>query len=263
MLTGLVRPIGLVALAMAAVVGVAVPLTPTHEADAAGDRYQVSNWTDPDGTKHRIRWNPCQTITYAVNPRLAGKSTAARAAAVTDVKGAFRRMSQRTGIEVAYVGRTDEIPRDGASESWSTKQRAAEIVVAWVDQDRAAKRSNLMGNSGGGYPSGVGGWMMRAWSGSGGTWRTAIGRGFVVINADHNRLYTSGFGSGMTRGALLLHEIGHALGLDHVGSTAQLMYPQMLDRGMSGYHEGDRRGLRKVGEPLGCVSGTAQAWRQI
>lgn len=263
MLTGLVRPIGLVALAMAAVVGLAVPLTPTQDADAAGDRYQVSNWTAPDGTKHRIRWNPCQTITYAVNPRLAGRSAKARAAAVTDVRDAFGRMSQRTGIEVAYVGRTDEVPRNGANQSWSARQKAAEIVVAWVDQDRAATRSNLIGGSGGDHPSGVGGWMMRAWSDSSGTWSTAIGRGFVVINADHNRLYKAGFGSGMTRGALLLHEIGHAMGLGHVGTTRELMYPTMLKRQSSNYKEGDRTGLKKVGRSLGCISGANDAWPQI
>ena len=46
-----------------------------------------------------------------------------------------------------------------------------------------------------------------------GRWHGAVGRGFVVINASHNRRYESGFGSGVTRGALLLHELGHALGL--------------------------------------------------
>ena len=236
MVSGLVRPIGLVALAMAAVVGLAVPLAPAQDADAAGDRFEVSNWTDPDGKTHRIRWNPCQTVTFAVNPRLAGATQSARDAAVADVRAAFKRVSNRTGIPFSYAGRTDEVPRNGASESWSSRQKAAEVVVAWVDQDKAATSSNLMTkSSGGSYPSGVGGWMMRAWTNADGKWRAAIGRGFVVLNADHKGLYSSGFGSGTTRGALLLHEIGHAMGLGHVGTTRELMYPTMIKRQFSKY----------------------------
>jgi hypothetical protein len=65
----------------------------------------------------------------------------------------------------------------------------------------------------------------------------------VVLNADHNRLYARGFGAGTTRGALLLHEIGHVMGLGHVGTTRELMYPTMLERGSSNYKSGDRTGL--------------------
>ena len=38
-------------------------------------------------------------------------------------------------------------------------------------------------------------------------------RGYVVLNAQQNRMYRAGFGSGVTRGTLLLHEIGHVVGL--------------------------------------------------
>ena len=262
--SGASRPLVLCGLALAATLGLSVPLTPGNSADAAGDSYEVSNWTDPRGDVHRVRWNPCQSaVTFAINPRLAGHSTAARASAVRDVREAFRRASNRTGIPFTYVGRTNEIPNSAGSESWSSRQRAAEIVVAWVDQSRNTTDSNLMTNSGSGYGSGVGGWMMRAWTDSKGNWQTAIGRGFVVLNSGHNGLYKSGFGSGMTRGALLLHEIGHATGLGHVGTTRELMYPTMLQRERSKYKEGDRTGLKKVGAPLGCISGASDAWPQI
>lgn len=262
MVTGLRRSVGAMALAVAAVVALALPLTSASDADAAGSRYDVSSWKDPDGVLHRIRWNPCQTVTYAVNPRLAGATAKARSSAVSDVREAFGQVSRQTGITFAFAGRTEEIPRNRDGEKWSSRQRAAEIVVAWIDQDRTAKASNLMTRSGGRYPSGVGGWMMRTWTGSNG-WSGAIGRGYVVINADHNRLYRRGFGSGMTRGALLLHEIGHAVGLGHAGATSELMYPTMLDRKRSAYRSGDREGLAKVGSGLGCIAGAGTAWPQI
>lgn len=259
-----VRTLALALLAGAMTIGLSAPLNPNNSADAAGARYDVSNWTDPKGKQHRVRWNPCQpTVTYAVNPRLASKTSAGRASAVADVLEAFRRVENRTGIDFSYAGRTEEIPRNSREVSWSSRQKAAEIVVAWVDQSRAKTRSNLMTNSGSGYGSGVGGWMMRAWTDSDGHWQTAIGRGFVVINSGHNKIYRAGYGSGLTRGALLLHEIGHAMGLGHVGTTHELMYPTMLDREFSKYRDGDRTGLRKVGRRLGCIPGASEVWPQI
>jgi hypothetical protein len=261
---GAVRPLALAVMAAALTIGLSAPLTPNNSAGASGDGYDVSNWTDPQGKVHRIRWNPCQAaVTYAVNPRLAGKTPAARESAVSDLREAVRRVGNRTGINFRFVGRTTEIPKDTSHQSWSDRQRAAEIVVAWVNQSRPKTRTNLMSNSGGGYGSGVGGWMMRGWTDSDGHWHAAIGRGFVVINSAQNSLYKPGYGSGMTRGALLLHELGHAMGLGHVGTTREIMYPTMLDRSFSMYKSGDRTGLKKVGRPLGCIEGATQAWPQI
>lgn len=258
------RPVALMAIAMAVTFGLSVPLTPNNSADAAGSGFEVGNWTDNTGKQHRIRWNPCQkAVTYAVNPLQAGKTAAARDSAVADVKAAMHRVSRRTGIPFSYSGRTSEIPNNGGGDSWSTRQKSAEIVIAWVNQSRPKYRSNLLTNSGSGYGSGVGGWMMRAWTDSKGAWHAAIGRGFVVLNAGHNNLYRTGFGRGTTRGALLLHEIGHAVGLGHVGTTREIMYPTMLSRESSRYKYGDRTGLKRVGSPLGCIPGASENWPQI
>ena len=250
-----------VLLAMLVAVGVPISLSGSN-AGAAGAAYNVHSWTDPKGNHHRVRWNPCQTITYAVNARLSGHSNRARSKAIADVKSAFSRAGKRTGLNFSYAGQTRELPKNGAN-SWATRQKAAEIVVAWVDQSRARFRSDLLSRQGNGYASGVGGWMLRGWQNSEGHWRAAVGRGFVVINSGDNRRYESGFGSGVTRGALLLHELGHALGLGHVGTTGELMYPTMLNRQHSNYKDGDSRGLVKVGRRQGCIAGANDIWPQI
>jgi hypothetical protein len=182
---------------------------------------------------------------------------------ISDVRVAFHRVGKRTNINFRFAGRTTEIPKNANNQSWADRQKAAEIVVAWVDETRSKWRTDLMSNTGDGYGSGVGGWMMRAWTDSDGKWQAAIGRGFVVLNSAHNQIYRPGYGSGVTRGALLLHEIGHAMGLGHVGSTREIMYPTMLDRKYSMYKDGDRTGLQKVGRSLGCIGGATSAWPQI
>lgn len=258
------RSTGVLAAIFAVAAAVLVPVsTSSVPVGAAGGTYKVHTWIDQDGGSHRVRWNPCQTITYAVNLKLAGGSEAARTKALSDVQNAFRRAGKRTGLSFSYAGRTAEIPRNTPDKSWSERQKAAEIVVAWVDQSRPKYRSNMLSKIGSGYASGVGGWMLRGWTDDKGHWQAAVGRGFVVINSGHNSRYEAGFGSGVTRGALLLHELGHAIGLDHVGSTSQLMYPTMLRREHSNYKSGDQVGLHKVGKGLGCIPGANAAWPQI
>jgi len=258
------RSTGMAAAVLAVLVAVVAPVTLTGaSAGAAGAGFNVHTWTDPKGDQHLVRWNPCQSITYAVNVRLAGHSERARHRAVADVRSAFHRAAQRTGLKFSFSGRTSELPRNSGDTSWSTRQKAAEIVVAWVDPEKPKFRSNLLTDTGTGYPSGVGGWMLRGWQDSKGHWRAAVGRGFVVINADQNNRYQPGFGAGVTRGALLLHELGHALGLGHVGTTSELMYPTMLNRQHSNYKTGDSQGLVKVGRRLGCIAGADLVWPQI
>lgn len=258
------RLVGLTAAALAVTVGLGLPATLSQtSAGAANDPFNVNTWTDPDGGHHLVRWNPCQTITFAVNPRLAGHSAHARQRAVADVRGSFQRAAQRSGLNFKYAGRTHELPRNTSSARWSERQKAAEIVVAWVDQSRAKFKTDLLTPSGNGYVSGVGGWILRGWTVGDSGWQAAVGRGYVVINSKDNRIYSPGFGSGVTRGALLQHEIGHSLGLSHVGSTDELMYPTILKRHKSTYKAGDSQGLQKLGRRQGCIPGANDIWPQI
>jgi hypothetical protein len=51
----------------------------------------------------------------------------------------------------------------------------------------------------------------------------------------------------------ILHELGHAMGLDHVSNSRQLMYP-MLQRNLYGLQSGDKAGLYKLGRASGCIN---------
>ncbi|MFN8168974.1 MAG: hypothetical protein U0S36_09350 [Candidatus Nanopelagicales bacterium] len=212
-----------------------------------------------DGTVLPLRWNPCQdAVTYRVNPRLAASTAAGRAAAVADVRGAFTRLGKATGITFRYLGTTSLVP---TGPTWSEQLGDAEIVVAWVDQ--RSTRTTLLGRSGAGYVAGTGGYSYKTWTWPAGSPHAAIGRGYVVLNSADNSAFRSGFGAGTTRGQLLLHELGHVVGLRHVGASSQLMYPVLLPRGDSAYRSGDLTGLRKVGRAAGCVDVPDWVWTDL
>ena len=229
---------------------------------AAADRsdYKLSKVTLAGGDKLQVRWDPCQTrITYRVNTRHLPK--AQRTSARRDTKHAMKRLSAATGMNFSFEGRTKQVPRDTSRKAWWERQKGAEIVIAWVRQG-GRSRSNLLGASGSGWAAGTGGYSLKLWTVNGKT-HGAAGRGFVVLDAKQDRKLRSGFGAGSTRGALLMHELGHVVGLDHVGSTGQLMYPTVLSRPDTDFGSGDLRGLRLVGRSAGCIEGASSVWNQV
>jgi hypothetical protein len=58
----------------------------------------------------------------------------------------------------------------------------------------------------------------------------------------------------MSRGNLILHELGHAAGLGHAGTRTSLMYPELSSTSPNGYSDADRSGLALVGRRSGCLA---------
>ena len=110
--------------------------------------------------------------------------------------------------------------------------------------------------------AGTGGYSFKRWAFPGQDWTGAIGRGFVVVNA-RERTVKPGFGSGITRGNLLLHELGHVVGLQHTDDTDQIMNPVLLPRSASGYRSGDLGGLARLGTDAGCITAPAGVFTDL
>jgi hypothetical protein len=76
--------------------------------------------------------------------------------------------------------------------------------------------------------------------------------GIVVMDADATAM--RGFGYRYAHGSVLLHELGHIMGLDHVKDPDQLMYsgrhPNFRVRD---FGSGDLEGLRRLGVDAGCL----------
>jgi hypothetical protein len=212
-----------------------VKVVPTYTPPGYDTQYKYSTSTP-------ARWDPCRTIGYRVNARQATSG------AIKDVKGAFKRLGQATGYRFVYRGTTTGIPQNGGN-SWYPA--GTQIVVAWARPSQSSMLrlfSNAVGVgsaiTSGGYVNGDGTSISR------------IIRGAVVI--DSNRHYRGGFGTGSTRGDIVLHELGHTMGLSHVSASKQIMYP-MITSGLARLGKGDLGGLERRGARLGCIK--EATWR--
>lgn len=226
---------------------------------AAALPYSVTHAADPvTGHNVVVRWAPCtvtatgtQThyITYRVN-------TAGVPSRVKLVKLALAKLTTASGLQFRYLGQTSYIPRnatihyvtgnrvvfDAAEERART---GAELVVAW------AKRSatNLLTAT----EAGVG---TDSWSGS---YKAQLRIVQAAVVMKRGVSLKPGFTAGSSVGALLLHELGHAVGLNHVSLRSQIMYPTIGSWSRAGYHYGDLAGLRLVGRAAGCFRTAASA----
>jgi hypothetical protein len=187
------------------------------------------------------RWNPCARIGYRVNARLGGRG------ALADTREALARVHRVTGLRFVYRGPTRIVPGGAGGNSYPRDTR---LVVSWARPGQT-RLLGARGVAGRGGPS----WV--TWR-AGGRTKAMITRGFVVLNA--NLDLGGGFGGGVhngwvgTRGQLLMHELGHAVGLDHPRQDDrwEIMYPTMTDK-RAVWGAGDRHGLFRLGEAGGCL----------
>jgi hypothetical protein len=214
----------------------AAPAGQVHQASAlpAGGADHFAFLTTDQGRP--VRYNPCEPIHYVVNAALAPAN------AMSDLQEAVRRVSDATGLEFVYDGPTTEIPtsRRDLHGANALANGWAPVVIAWA---RPTDTDLLSGGS-----VGEGG---STWSGFPGN--EVYKTGLVVIDATQNRRLAAGFG-GTSLGAVLMHELGHLVGLDHVKDSSQMMYPTVTSK-PAAWGAGDLSGLERLGRDAGCTPG--------
>ena len=189
---------------------------------------------DPSGAP--IRWNPCEPIHYVINFSNAPRS------ATSDVKSAVERIEEASGLTFTFDGPTDEV-LSSERESYQPDrygERWAPVLIAWVndeDNDIGLELPEL----GLGVPIPV---LV-------GAGRYTYVSGVVAINADFEA--RPGFASTTDHGSLVLHELGHVVGMGHVSAADEVMYPTADEKSPTDWGPGDRLGLALLGRASGCV----------
>jgi matrixin len=190
-----------------------------------------------------IRWNPCEPIHYQVN--LAD----APADALDEVRTATERVTAATGIPFAFDGVTERTPdrqeqaffmADVRDEVWYP------VLISWVPEDRF--RSAFEKPASRGHALAV----ARPVQGEVETedqYTSAV----VVVDADAG--LASGFAGRYDLGLVLMHELGHVVGLAHVKDPAEVMFADSngFPRPIHDWGPGDLEGFELLGKDQGCM----------
>lgn len=231
----------------------AAALAVGNPAALAATNYTLTTAADAfTGHSVTVRWAPCtvingvrrtHVITYRVDP--AGVSSR-----VTVAKNGIARLAAASGLHFRYLGTTSYIPHNsqfGGGLHYNAlqqrKRTGAELVIAWA----TPKQTNM-------FSTGEDGVGTISWRSSNTSQTRILEAAVLMKRGVHLR---SGFTAGGSVGALLLHELGHASGLQHVLAPAQrgeIMYPVLGSYSPGGYTIGDVAGLRRVGAPAGCMT---------
>jgi hypothetical protein len=179
----------------------------------------------PDGKP--AAYDPCRPIQVVVNNR--------RAPADADIllDAALAEVTRRTGLQFVREGTTDEVPTEEREAFQPDRygDRWAPLLIAWSDRTE--------------YPR---------------LGEDAVGRGGSThIVRDGHAVFVSGqvtldgptlaadgqYGGGAEIQAVLMHELGHVVGLAHVDDPSQLMFEK--NNGQLEFGDGDKAGLARLG----------------
>jgi len=200
---------------------------------ALGFRYF---FLQPDGTP--IRYG-CDPIHYVTNVTAAPAGQG-----VENVHTAVAQLEAAMGVDWVYDGPSDEIPQL-TRESYQPAvygDRWAPVLIAWAHPDDTD------------YPIGDGDFI-----GYGGStfWHWIDGAVYVSGALVIDSAYAAA-GNSVDWDGLLLHELGHVAGLDHVGDPAEIMFAQSDTtsslRPPAAYQPGDRFGLSVAGTGSPCLA---------
>lgn len=194
-----------------------------------------------------FRWDPCTTVRVRVT------SSDLPGGAVAEVKTALRRVNLQSGLRLRYVGRTDFVPEQGDA----TFPSDLDLVVSFV---KPGEHPLFPAE---GAAAGYGGAWGSYTTSPNGTSTPRITHGYAMFNAEMWPQIAAGYGRGPevgyqgTRGQLLLHELGHAVGMGHAPAEAPQLLRPMMTRMFATWGNGDAASLRKLGLEQGCVPDAA------
>lgn len=186
--------------------------------------------TIPELGGRPVAWDPCRPIHLVVN------NAEAPPGADELIREAAGSVSTATGLQFVVEGATAETPTDRREPVDKSRygNRWSPVLVAWTDpavvprlQGRVA---GVAGPAGAPYYAAT----QQHWV-----------SGTVKLDGPQFREVLQRADGWADARAIVMHEFGHLVGLDHVPVQNQLMYASNI--GQHAFGAGDREGLRQLG----------------
>lgn len=183
--------------------------------------------TNADGGP--VGYSPCRPLHYVVNSALAPRGAGPL------VENAIRTISEATGIKFVNDGPTTEAPSQSRAPYQKARygERWAPLLIAWTTPEQAPQLKGAVIGTGGSTHFSFGDGPKSFVTGS-------LELDAPQITQDLDRGDSSAYAT-----AVILHELGHVMGLEHVDDPTQLMYPEI--GAPDGLAAGDLNGLYELG----------------
>lgn len=184
--------------------------------------------TEPHSSRP-VTYDPCRPLRYVVN--LEDAPPVARGI----VHDAAARVSAATGLVLVDEGLTNEVPRDDRAAYQPNRygKQWAPILIAWSDPTETPGLQGKVAGLGGSQP----------WPDTHG--QLTYVTGTVTLDTPTLAPMLSTAAGRAEARAIVMHELGHVVGLAHSHDRSQLMYAD--NTGQTRFGAGDLRGLALVG----------------
>lgn len=183
----------------------------------------------PGDSTTPVAYDPCRPVKVRINP------TGGPPGAVDLVRGALAEVASATGLDLRYDGLSDERPswKSTFVPSFLGHPRTRPVLVSWARSAEVPELAGDVAGIGGSVPARDADGVVRYVTGG------------VTLDADSFAVLGTRTGGTSLMRAIVLHELGHVVGLAHVHDPRELLNADNL--GLLDFGTGDRLGLARLG----------------